>query len=689
MTDIDHVDLISEFFGGSGCAGAFLRANYRGLEYGRSVLTEEIAKNKTMREHTTIWQLMTGGVVQSDGTVKITSSFIDFIVQTALFHRTIDNVLQSETEKKLIGNDDKIADAAISIIDRVYNNWNNLPNDVRTFYRQHLLLFEKTDAGSWLALESPHNTRASLENLRLNLLKDIQHGTIDTEHVLFGASLPKNEVDMKATYEYTHKSTQRSIEITFQSVNGLQDLYEKVLKEGENALNAVSEQIIITTLGDISTLPLTLKTRPEREKCKFKIDNRLFVKNLISTKNEKTIVPTKLDEVLSMVDGKLYKRDQSGTLSRKDNMGDYVKVVDNVFTSDNCDMMGLNVMDSHKCTEIVSCLLDSTRDLDSCLNVLKNRNMFEVGREDMQKVHPSIALGLFEKFGIRLVEIETKHGRVKVPQTFESWINSVTIHESVKSAILENLQLVNYLKGVISIFRQNPIALTDNKALYNLEKLPTYFQNTRMGFTKHLIDPSKALDVDAEYMRSVKLTQPPRFNMENLPFPLPNNMYSVLLALQAFGGNNEVQLGGGVLADTRNVSDNLKSEFNMLSKRLEESNRPLDQESTKGIQKALDELKKLEKQLKTMMSYLDLFTEANDVIRLNGGNDTVVPSNLLEAAYAAQNIQDYLKNAISEIKGCVDKNLNRQHKIVIQLGGEIYPALIDVLNGKKNSIIGK
>lgn len=659
MDRSNRIEQIAEFFEGDGRAEMFVNANYRGTDYTKSVLDEQTISDPQKCGLVSMWYLTMNG-----NPPAVNNDLINFVIQTALFHRQLDMVNNGGRKLTLsVDYAGRSNNKMTRIIDSVYNKWNTLSNEARAFYRQHMLLFEQTASGEWVALETPENRRAPNSNLRLNLLKvRMSNGNLDRTRTVFGASLPRVSVG---------------------NPNFLEDLYDNVLRSGD--VGGSFARVMPTA----PTLPVGVfnraQERRDKEKERFKLNTSEYVSGLINCiKDTKVVDSTDVEKILSMYDGQLYSRNSSGILTRKDTDGKYKEV-----TYEDATCGGLGVKASDECVEVISCLLDSSRDLDTCLNTLRNRNMFDVAHEELKKVHPHIALKLFEKFGIRLVESDLKAGRGKVPQTFESWQNSVPLNDSVKSVLFSNTQLMDYLRSVITIFRQNPLALESNSGLNTKFVIPSYLSGTKMTVTQNFIDPKVALEIEAENMRKLKLQPVPKFDMGNLPFPLPNNLLAVIMAMQTYGN---VQAGGslgGSLTTVKNNSDNLESEFNVLKRKLEEYNRPLDEQSVKGIQNVIVNLKKYEKQLVQMLAYLNVFTDANEIIKLNGGNDEVVPSNLEEVAYVAQDPNGYLNDIIRELKGCIDKNLATQHKIVVQLGGEVYPALIDVLNGKKNSIITK
>lgn len=672
MDRSNRIDEIAEFFEGDGRAEMFVNANYRGTDYTRSVLDSVTIEDPKKCGLASIWYLMMNGQE-----TFVHDNIIDFVIQSALFHRKLDQLGGIDTRNpdiKLtldVNNTGKSNDQMARIIDIVYNRWNTLSNEARAFYRQHMLLFEQTSSGEWIALETPENRRAPNSNLRLNLLKAPNaDGTPDKTRTVFGASLPRVKKGFTTVYG------------GFRDANGLEDLYHVVLRTGG------AGSVLETVSASASAITITPENRATKEKKKFNLNTQVYVTGVINClKDSKSVVGSDVEKILSMYDGQLYSRDSYGRLLRKDKEG---KLAEVKYEDATCGGLVLGEKTpAGECVEVISCLLDSSRDLDTCLNTLRNRNMFDVAQEELKKVHPSVALKLFEKFGVRLVESDLKAGRGKVPQTFESWKNSVPLADSVKSVLFSNTQLMDYLRGVISIFRQNPLALDSNTGLNTAFTLPEHLRGTKMSVTQNFIDPKVALEIEAENMRKLKLQPVPKFDMGNMPFPLPNNLLAVVMAMQSYGN---VQSGGslnGSLTTVKNNSDNLETEFNVLKRKLEEYNRPLDEQSVKGIEDVIVHLKKYEKQLVQMLAYLNVFTDANEIIKLNGGNDRVVPSNLQEVAYVAQDPNGYLNDVIRELKGCIDKNLATQHKIVVQLGGEVYPALIDVLNGKKNSIITK
>jgi len=90
---------------------------------------------------------------------------------------------------------------------------------------------------------------------------------------------------------------------------------------------------------------------------------------------------------------------------------------------------------------------------------------------------------------------------------------------------------------------------------------------------------------------------------------------------------------------------------------------------------------------------MDLFNKLVKFVNANGGKDNepeVVKLRDLQDKYKnaeSSGLDGYLKNALSDLKLSLDKNVNQQGLICQKLLNGLYPHLIQVIGGGSSSVI--
>jgi hypothetical protein len=238
--------------------------------------------------------------------------------------------------------------------DRVYSKWNHLPEEVKKFYRTYIRLMAQTSNGGWVALENPDNHNLEKRHLRFNLMK--VNSNDPKSNILFASTLPKlNNSDTD---------------------NLLESIYQEQYKLSS------------------STNDICMK---EPKKTGFDLHPMKYTQSLLRNaktreNNPTSIVASNLDKILDMVTGQVYTRNQKGELLK-----DGKNINDDTLYDASCGGTGLLTNKSDDCFDLLDCLLNNNRDLDSCLNVLSNRNTFITGRDAAKLAHPYVLKALLTK----------------------------------------------------------------------------------------------------------------------------------------------------------------------------------------------------------------------------------------------------------------------------------------------------
>ncbi len=173
-------DDLVPFFGetASGKARLFITLNYKGSKYNESINTRE---NPETIKAEPLWQLMLaknydddiGSPVTPNDNV-ISSAFVNFIKNVAIFHKTLDT-LNAPTYKIL----------ANKKVSHLYENWDKLTQDAREFYTQNTNFVSHLVSNS-NSVQDP-TSGMNLKQLRLNLKKV---DGVKSNETIFGGSLP-------------------------------------------------------------------------------------------------------------------------------------------------------------------------------------------------------------------------------------------------------------------------------------------------------------------------------------------------------------------------------------------------------------------------------------------------------------------------------------------------------------------
>jgi len=122
--------------------------------------------------------------------------------------------------------------------------------------------------------------------------------------------------------------------------------------------------------------------------------------------------------------------------------------------------------DDEMCMQLIQCIADATPlTLHRSLTEISCPEMWAFEPHDIEKVHPSMILCILRKFSIRgMMCVDHTGHQCMVPVTYESWVQNIvpTFREEVSTAILGNINLLLYIKGLIDQCQTNPRILNKN-----------------------------------------------------------------------------------------------------------------------------------------------------------------------------------------------------------------------------------
>lgn len=680
------LDYITAFFDDDGRAKAFVTANYiNGFD--KTVNTEE---NSELLYSTGLWHIMRcgnfntrkGECVEDD----IHPDFTSFIIRTALFHRALEGKVAKPTY-------DNAGKEILKIKDAIFNAWEHMKSDplkskAIQFYNTHVKLLEKVAGGSnWVALENPDKINSDLNNYRINLNKvKNEYGIFDKDKIMFAETLPFVPVGKNVIFQIGPSTYDKKVITNDNHKDFLRKLYYAVYK---NDLTSIGLEGNVF-LGDINHFPrqkgFDLVTEKLVARYLGKITPAIVESSMRATERKP------FDEIIDMVSGLKFYRKENGRLYGKNSDGTEVDYDDpSTFEKSQCFVHSAHCKD----LTVISCLLGNDIDLTGCVNVLKNKNIFDIAQSEVAKMHPKIALKLLEKFNIKIITKDS----VNMPQPFDEWKKSgfLEFDSDLQKIMLQNPKLMEYLRNVILLLRENPAILNENYTISG-PKLPAHLVGTKMGYTTNPIgkDSFVASSVvmrnytPAPFLPVIPMlsttSYSPMFTSFTGYTPISTGSYMfspMSYGRPLFGGSNEVEdyMQKSELGKVSNAH-NLKKMFNAILNELKNDNILLEEADLKGINNVLDELEKLEKKIILLVVLMTIYNNVHEVVQEN------------EYAKVGVNIADMkddidnsftLASEAKKIGSMINDKQNRYRQLCLQMGGSVYPALVDILTSKSTS----
>lgn len=118
-----------------------------------------------------------------------------------------------------------------------------------------------------------------------------------------------------------------------------------------------------------------------------------------------------------------------------------------------------------KCASLIECIASSdAKGMRDCISILKDKDLWNVAREDIARSDPKIVRDILKKFRIGAIDAKDENGRPYLtPMSFDDWENCKneeyglnTLDAQAQKFIRDNHNLKTYLKGIIAFCRANP-----------------------------------------------------------------------------------------------------------------------------------------------------------------------------------------------------------------------------------------
>ena len=323
----------------------------------------------------------------------------------------------------------------------------------------------------------------------------------------------------------------------------------------------------------------------------------------------------------------------------------------------NCGSTGIKYA---SCEEIYKCLLSGKPEtLSECLGQLSDKNMFDVARREVANMHPKIAVQLLRTFGFKLRKEAGTN--IILPCTFDEWLQKLqkSVDVQIAKAIRENKKLMEYLRAVVDIVRENPAIINTN--LKN-GVLSDFARKTGLTVFRNPFPERKVAEsvVDGLLFAPQQLAQ-------SMQLPLALQVANVSGRVRM-----PIQMGGGKTECP--AADSLKEAFNMIFAEMEKNGKVLVDSDKARINSTIDKLKKLEYNLVRLMDDAKLFSRLNAAASVNNSSENVTLDDIVNVRN-----DNITGNTLGNLNDCITKNLRDQTQLSADLVNKVQMPLLQLL----------
>lgn len=649
----------------------FTHLNYNGSEFGVAINEG----NLPLIESQPVFQLLLSKNYTNNGAggaqdFYLHEDMVDLVINTAAFHRIVDAEAKAGTATS--------APFVKYLFDAVYKGWGNLSSDVRKFYQTHLHVLVKTPGGWAHPADVAVAANSDPANVRLNLTKVDK--TNPASDILFAETLPKLTTTVKG-FKFTQPGAPP---VTVPLVNTPVDLLKQIYNSVYTRSNVTVDGV---KYGDGM---IYINHDQAVNAINFKLDSVKFSKSVLtahanSASAKQTMAAAaaaahkdNFDDIFtSLTTGVTFQRDGADLYRFDGDTKTKVKLDDAQLQTDVGEAChGTKI--SGDCDLVFKCLLSgSPKNLSRCLGKLQDQNMFKVAEREVEKMNPEVAKQLLKTFGFNLRK-EMPTGLV-LPPSFDEWVQNVlprSVDEETRKTILGNQQLMNYLKGVVSLIRNNPVVINSN-ATGSAAPSP-YAQKAQINT---FIQPKTLGDraaLSASILEQGVLLSRPAVNM----FPLGglfNNVGMNMSMMGMMGAQPFMLQGGGAKPECVNANM-LKNMFDVTYSEMERNGKVLVDADKARINDSIKRVAHLEEQLIKILEDLKLFSKLNTTFNIGRGPVGVEEVSLTEVvgAGSAANITG---EAVNNLKNCASQNITEQSKLMSDLILQVQRSLVGTLMG--------
>ena len=530
--------------------------------------------------------------------------FTDFLIQTGLFHKKMENK----------SNNYKSNEESQKIWDLVYNKWSELSDFSKRFYNKTLSFLKKVN-NDWVKMDFI-NDKYDIQNkdsFRININKA-------SGIPIFSKMIPKYVPTLFNNIWYTKRDlTNDTIKLDLFKERNIEEILKTIYEVSfSGGVVDFMENFPNEWIGEARAMQQIFHVNIDRI-----IANRLFRRkklNEIPKQND--------DSCFSLLDKNVWKVDEEGKLYLLDKQGNKIyyekdspETLRILKANFKCYSSGLKLNEESCDRYMINCLLSNYADLKECIDVWKNKDVFKVSKEEINNIHPQVALATLKKFGFREYETYDPIAGMKINkiETIDSWTNNQLKKKfaDVADIILGNDILLNYLRLLTEYVNSNPKILNRNRELSLTKELigeiddPTLANmlNIQMRYepTSNQYQQINDLVKLKSYISNSNigyLYNPQSLTTQYLSQPFVN---PVIGYAYQYGGQEKIT-----------GSDILKAMLVETINSLTTMNKIIDKNDLNKIEKKLENLKCIESQLIKIATYLQEYAYVSDLL----GNNT-------------------------------------------------------------------
>lgn len=575
------------------------------------------------------------------------------------------------------------------VIEQVFDIWNNLSPVARTFYGKHMHLFAKreldrgvpavgavvpaTDYVDLMPTGKFTSHGFNRKNLRINLMKARGVG-----EVLFGETLPWLPVDTGKVGMGWYTASNGNLKSFKLEKDSIRKIYNDLYKTGVFVLNG-------RPLDFPKAYADTLDLYENKD---FDINDMQIIYNSIRTKT--TPDDRKDPEVVQFEDlfedlatNDFYRRDENGLFKMMNGQKVYAGMQP---SSDNCASTHLNNSNNTECVRIVrKCLIDGDKnELAKCLDELRDNNLFDVAQKELEGIHPEIAIKILKTFGIGGKSVNGIH----VVESLNEWMDRTVsrLKPDVRDAIVNNMQLRDYISGVIAFVNANPAIMNKNLSESANVKIqaPEEVHQEDVKMCKELyrrpkVDSKKELLFTGlrlgNYASSVSALPPSLVSMSAPDFytnsirgrsPLSLTIPGIALGFgQMGGGLNSSKIYEEKLQKRASSGEMgsalLEGLIKSVVSDLERAGKTIKQSDLEAMMKGINQIKRNEEKL------IELYVMMRSLVDLSDFFKSSCAENVVPKEISIRDIRNrsdtiaFLKDSINKMEDCIDRNVNSQH----------------------------
>jgi len=354
----------------------------------------------------------------------INHQFVQFLVFLGKFHKKIN--------LKKYGDDDDVK----KIIDEVYAKWDELSDEVKSFFRAFVELEKNGAKVDQLAYKSAATDQNSKKSLSVSIM-------------------------LKAFMKVIPLIVDTTVKFWISKTNSIDDI------TGDHVLQITYSK---ATQGKYDTIDA-----PKQDQFEGLMMGRLLRQRIFSSDKTAPLVSNAAEEdVFDFITGKIWKRGVDGILYMNAQDGTVVKAIDS--DPNYIKMLELGTrcysssafQDTAKCDKFLSdCLLnnDDEKGIKDCVTAMSDTGFYDNVKKEINSISPHVAKRILEKFGFKIIKGRSafSNRELREVESVGSWLKRFKdgVGKSVAGDIEKNNNILTYFKHLVAFINSNPAILNE------------------------------------------------------------------------------------------------------------------------------------------------------------------------------------------------------------------------------------